>query len=113
LGSYEHGSMLNATTLGFDNSNLNGHGEKSKDVNGTTSHMPNTPYCLFHIGYNFESHARHAIESGINTSDRSLPVTLQIDNITTDANNDVRVDTWAQVDCMIYVGIDGSISTST
>ena len=62
LGDYSHNNWINKTTF----------------KRGVAGNMPGTPYSFFSACYGFEGFAKTAAESGINVSDRALPVTCEI-----------------------------------
>ena len=62
LGDYSHNNFINKTTYN----------------RGVGLHKPGTPYSFFTACYGFEGFAKTAAESGINVSDRALPVTCEI-----------------------------------
>ena len=62
------------------------------------------------MGLDFEAFPKTALESGINTADRSLPMSLEIKkNALADAS---VVDVWCMCDAIFYVNLDGSVSVS-
>ena len=62
LGDYSHNNWINKTTF----------------RRGVAGNMPGSPYSFFSACYGFEGFAKTAAESGINVSDRALPVTCEI-----------------------------------
>ena len=62
LGDYSHNNFINKTTF----------------ERGVGLHKPGSPYSFFSACYGFEGFAKTAVESGINVSDRALPVTCEI-----------------------------------
>ena len=66
LGDYSHNNFINKTTF----------------ERGVGEHKPGTPYSFFTACYGFEGFAKTAAESGINVSDRALPVTCEIERST-------------------------------
>ena len=70
---------------------------------------------LFMIAYDFETFAKSATESGINVSDRALPVTMTLKKSGGAGGADVlqatRYDTWAMCDCIIYIDLMGRMTT--
>lgn len=58
----------------------------------------------------FESFPKTALESGVNTADRSLPMSLEIKQ--TGIANTCNVDVWVMCDAIFYVNLDGSVSVS-
>ena len=73
LGDYSHNNFINKTTF----------------ERGVGLHKPGSPYSFFSACYGFEGFAKTAAESGINVSDRALPVTCEIKRgqYTTDVGN--------------------------
>ena len=64
----------------------------------------------FFIGYDFEAFQRVALEAGINTADRSLPINFIY---TKDAAGAVtHVDTFVLCDAIYYINLDGTVSVS-
>ena len=64
----------------------------------------------FFIGYDFEAFQRVALEAGINTADRSLPINLIYSK---DAAGGVtRVDIYVLCDAIYYINLDGTVSVS-
>ena len=96
VGDYSHGTLLN-----YDN--MTKIVDKSTNITGCAE--------MKHVfGYDFEGFSKTATESGLNLSDRALNVSIQM-NYVTKADEPVRLDTFAMCDCLLYIGIDGSIST--
>ena len=110
IGSYNHGTMLNDETLiqEADERLATGGGAPGGAIAGTGG----TKRQHFMIAYDFETFAKSATESGINVSDRALPVTLTLKK--TGVANQMqagRHDVWAMCDCIIYIDLMGKIST--
>lgn len=65
----------------------------------------------FCIGYDFEAFQRVALEAGINTQDRSLPINFicQRDAVVT---NPTRADFFVLSDALYYINLDGTVSVS-
>ena len=69
---------------------------------------------FFVAAYDFETFAKSSTESGLNTSDRALPVsfTVKTDPISATVNAlPVRYDVFAMADCILYISLDGKLST--
>ena len=66
--------------------------------------------CYSIYGLDFESFNRSAIENGVNTADRSLPITLELTS--TVVALDTTVDVWCLCDAIFYVNLDGTCSVS-
>ena len=76
---------------------------------GTTNH--NSLLSAFTIGYDFEAFQRVALEAGINTADRSLPINFICEkNATTDQAT--RADFYVLTDAIYYINLDGTVSVS-
>ena len=65
----------------------------------------------FCIGYDFEAFQRVALEAGINTADRSLPINAIIKQHTA-TTNATRVDFFVLTDALYYINLDGTVSVS-
>jgi hypothetical protein len=101
IGSYNHGTMLNDATF-----------QRGTDDRIDTLGKSGTQRRLWFAAYDFETFAKSATESGINVSDRALPVTLSLKK-TAAANVNLagRYDTFAMCDCIIYIDLMGRITT--
>ena len=64
----------------------------------------------FLIGYDFEAFQRVALESGINTADRSLPVNFICSKTAT--TNATQCDFYVLSDAIYYIQSDGTVSVS-
>ena len=101
IGSYNHGTMLNDATFAST-------GDERLAVSG----IPGLPRQLFMIAYDFETFAKSATESGINVSDRALPVTMTLKKAGgVNVLQATRYDTWAMCDCIIYIDLMGRMTT--
>ena len=76
-----------------------------------TSANPEIVYCPF--GMDLEAFQRVAIESGVNTADRSLPISLILSfaGANVPANN-TQVEVYVLADALFYINGDGSMSVS-
>lgn len=104
LGDYQHGGVLlnNRTYLTATNAVCN----PGNDAEATTA-------ILNPFGLSFESFPRTALESGVNSADRNLNISLEIDRTGgTKPAGDVRLDAWCMSDAIFYVNLDGSVSVS-
>ena len=79
---------------------------------GVNSNMLFFP--MFCLGYDFESFQRSALESGVNTADRSLPVILELTGFQSGnaGAQTARIDTYVMMDAIFYVSLDGTCSVS-
>jgi hypothetical protein len=103
IGSYNHGTMLNATTF-------------KQMANTAADKTPGAgnPKQLWVAAYDFETFAKSATESGLNTSDRALPVSFTVKTSQVHADIsllNVRYDVFAMADCILYISLDGKLST--
>jgi hypothetical protein len=107
VGDYSHGTLLN-------NVNMTQPVCPVKDTGAIADlQFPVAGGGLkksFVFGYDFEGFAKTATESGLNISDRALNVSLQLRGLPV-GDTTTRLDTYAMCDCLIYIGIDGSVSS--
>ena len=59
-----------------------------------------------------EAFQRVAIESGVNTADRSLPISLILGYTTANLPTATNVDVFVLADALFYINGDGSMSVS-
>ena len=132
IGSYAHGTMLNDSTFRASNgadgqSDAQFRDAASSDTGRATANSnfgsgANSVKQFFTIAYDFETFAKSATESGLNVADRALPVSINIvkdavslkdnaDANLTAANGQIRLDTFAMCDCIIYIDLMGKITT--
>jgi len=99
LGSLAHGGVLlnNATYYAASDT-------QHAQAQGS---LVATPY-----GLDFESFPKTTLENGINSADRSLPITLEIKREGAQAALAVDVDAFVMCDAVWYVNLDGSVSVS-
>ena len=64
----------------------------------------------YFIGYDFEAFQRVALEAGINTSDRSLPINFICEK--TAGGTISRADFFILCDAIYYINLDGTVSVS-
>ena len=69
----------------------------------------NTIYRFAPFGLDMEAFQRVAIESGVNTADRSLPISLILNNNNATATT---LDIYVLADALFYINQDGSMSVS-
>ena len=118
LGNYSHTSFLNVAT--FNPTYARDNGKLQFSTPGALSLKS-----FFCAAYGFEGFAKTASESGINVTVRALPVTCEIDRtpignaagtldgagVGQDANGNIRYDIWAMTDLILYITMDGQMST--
>eukprot|EP01047_Picozoa_sp_COSAG01_P017871 COSAG01_NODE_956_length_12480_cov_109.564090_10_plen_232_part_00 len=105
IGSVNHGTMLNTFTITQEADERVGNGGAAFATTGTGRQH-------FMIAYDFETFAKSATESGLNVSDRALPVNLTLKKSGLPNQMQAgRLDTWAMCDCIIYIDLMGRITT--
>jgi len=85
------------------------HVENMQSARGP-EHLFNCLLSAFFIGYDFEAFQRVALEAGINTADRSLPINFVATKLTT--TNPIRADFFVLTDAIYYINLDGTVSVS-
>lgn len=97
LGSLEHGGVLlnSATYLA------------SPTTGSATGAVPH----LAPFGLDFEAFNRTALESGVNSADRSLPISLELTAASASATL-ATTDCYVLCDAIFYVNLDGTCSVS-
>ena len=68
------------------------------------------PYSFCPYGIDLEAFQRVAIESGVNTADRSLPISLILSHNSAQAAQ--TIDCYVLADALFYINSDGSMSVS-
>lgn len=98
LGDYQHGGVL------LDKGSY--YTATDTDAAGSGEQAVLTPYAL-----DFESFPKTSLENGINSADRSLPITLDVSRA---AGIATAVDShiFVMCDAVFYVNLDGSVSVS-
>ena len=105
LGDYsEGGVMLNRDTY------LEGAPSTKASGAYNSNSTPLVPV-LCPMGLDFEAFPKTALESGVNTADRSLPMSLELKRHSA-AGFACNVDVWLMCDAIFYVNLDGSVSVS-
>ena len=100
LGDYQHGGVyLNTFTY------LNG--DTVATGSATADHPALAPFGLSFDAFN----VGHSLESGVNSADKSLPITLELEGDTSSSVS-TTVDVWALCDAIFYINADGSLSVS-
>ena len=99
LGDYNHQQAYN--------SKHTRNGEEAR----TGSSYANSLLSAFAIGYDFEAFQKVALEAGINTADRSLPINFICER-NQDASASTRVDFFVLTDAIYYINLDGTVSVS-
>eukprot|EP01046_Picozoa_sp_COSAG06_P004288 COSAG06_NODE_178_length_20949_cov_26.114053_5_plen_534_part_00 len=121
IGSYAHGSSMNSATI------------RAMDAIDCRNNRVGvgTLQQNWLLAYDFETFAKSATESGINVSDRMLPVSLELTRAALENTADptgrlgveratggqldpvqtIRYDCFAMCDCIIYIDLMGKITT--
>lgn len=123
--NFKQGSFLNRETMG---AGYNSGDSQSASASDATYLWPkDSPGILpeagcasnalipaFHFGYSFEGFSRaRNMDSGISTLGSGQQINLQLERHTNpNSSYKSRLDTFAVCDMMIYIGADGSMSTS-
>ena len=100
LGDYAHQQA-------YSRKNVENNGARRNGVDFATGSL----LSAFFIGYDFEAFQRVALESGINTADRSLPINFICEKVTTGGQS-VRADFFVLTDAIYYINLDGTVSVS-
>ena len=86
------------------------HVQNAQDIrDGST--LQKSTLSAYTIGYDFEAFQRVALESGINTADRSLPINF-ICQRSAPTTNATRADFYVLTDAIFYINLDGTASVS-
>ena len=93
------------STKGLGKLNQVNYGRDENGEVGSGGAMSLTPF-----GLDMEAFQRVAIESGVNTADRSLPISLILGF--TEAPTATKVDVYVLADALFYLNADGSMSVS-
>ena len=105
LGDYsEGGTMLN-------NESWFAAGTANDNTCAAGNAVPPVPK-MCPLGLDFEAFPKTALESGVNTADRSLPMSLEIKRSGANAAVVCNCDVWVMCDAIFYVNLDGSVSVS-
>ena len=99
LGDYQHQTAFSKKNLSNVDIPMTGL---------TQGLMPVSSYVL---GFDFEAFQRVALEAGINTADRSLPINF-ICNKHRATVNPTRADFYVLTDAIYYISLDGTVSVS-
>jgi hypothetical protein len=99
LGDYNH-----------QQSYSNKHTQNAQEHRNGTSYAKSL-LSAYSIGYDFEAFQRVALEAGINTADRSLPINF-ICTKSGATNNTTRADFFVLTDAIYYINLDGTVSVS-
>ena len=109
LGDYQH-------QLAFDRKNLMNVDRPM--TGGSTGVYEGMAISSYVLGYDFEAFQRVALEAGINTADRSLPINFicsRYQALPDDAAGNAqqtRADFYVLTDAIYYINLDGTVSVS-
>ena len=103
LGSYNHGTMLNDLTFQ----------QRADERPADTRFRSGDPYSFWMLAYDFETFAKSATESGINVADNAIPVLLDLkrNGAANESGQPTRLDIFAMCDCIVYIDMQGRITT--
>ena len=79
-------------------------------TNGFLSGGAQYVFCPY--GLDLEAFQRVAIESGVNTADRSLPISLLLNTLAGANVHAQNIDVFVLADALFYLNADGSMSVS-
>ena len=125
LGNYGHSSFINDISLNLGPTTVNSTttalatcANTLAKVTGLQTTGQDQKAGTFRsstvLTYGFEGFAKTAAESGINVSDRALPVMCEVTRANPtggEGNQSIRYDIFAQVDFILYLSADGTMST--
>ena len=96
VGDYTHGTLVNKSS--------------SRGLPTEKGGKPGKEIVNFVWGYDFEGFSKTATESGLNISDRALTVSMNL-KLSPKNPEALSIDTFAMCDRLIYVGLDGSVTS--
>ena len=99
LGDYNHQQAY-----------ANKHTQNAEGVRDGTDYLKGL-LSAYSIGYDFEAFQRVALEAGINTADRSLPINF-IATRSAQTTKSTRCDFYVLTDAIYYINLDGTVSVS-
>ena len=99
IGDYQHQKAYSTKHT------LNNSGGRNGSDMGNQSALS-----AFFIGYDFEAFQRVALEAGINTADRSLPINCILSRAASSVA--ARADFFVLVDAIFFINLDGTASVS-
>ena len=100
IGDYHHQKAYSMKNTINDEAARTGRGVQSSCLSS------------FFIGYDFESFNRVALEQGIDTSSRSLPINLIVDKGASGLLVTHRADLYVLCDAIFFINLDGTASVS-
>ena len=105
LGDYSEGGVLLSQDTYLE-------GQPSRDNAVYPSNSTPQQPTMNPFGLDFEAFPKTALESGVNSADRSLPMSLEFKKHSGNGPAAVTTDVWVMCDAIFYVNLDGSISVS-
>lgn len=105
LGDYQHQLAIDKRNMSNVNVPMTGAANGENDDGGVVSG--------YILGYDFEAFQRVALEAGINTADRSLPINfIASRHRALPAGANTRSDFYVLTDAIYYINLDGTVSVS-
>ena len=103
LGDYSHQLAFDRKNLMNVNLPMTGGGDGEYQGVVVSSYV---------LGYDFEAFQRVALEAGINTADRSLPINFICERYQQLQAGTTRADFYVLTDAIYYINLDGTVSVS-
>jgi len=100
LGDYQHQSAYNPKHT------------HNNELERSTNTVNEQRLSAFFIGYDFEAFQRVALEAGINTADRSLPINFIYQKDAGVNGSVTHIDIYVLCDAIYYINLDGTVSVS-
>ena len=88
-------------------------GDFTSDGAGGTASSRSGSIPMFIIGYDLEAFQRSALESGIDTANRALPINLTLNYSVAPPAGGITVDNYVVADAFYYINSDGTATPST
>lgn len=104
LGDYTHGGILLT-----DQTYLAGNPNADSVATGAANVVANI---INPKGISLDAFPRTNLESGINSADQNLSMSLELKRISRAGGGNTRLDMWCMCDALFYVNLDGSVSSS-
>ena len=104
LGDYTHGGvMINNSTFLVGRPDVDNVSERGAAV---------VPGVINPKGLALDAFPRTNLESGLNSADQNLSMSLELKRVPRAGGGNTRLDMWCMCDAIFYVNLDGSVSSS-
>ena len=104
LGDYTHGGvMINNSTFLVGRPDVDSVSERGGAV---------VPGVINPKGLALDAFPRTNLESGLNSADQNLSMSLELKRVPRAGGGNTRLDMWCMCDAIFYVNLDGSVSSS-